>query len=348
MQITLFTLLMSVLWSSALAAFNYFCRKKQYFIRQLGIINIIVLYLFSTLRMVVPYKFTFTKVIHSGGAFSDLGTDIYPSFMSIAAIIWAAGSAVLIARFICRYVKAVKEFSTYGIREDEQCRRIFHQVLNESKKQIQVNIRHSAYINIPMGVGIFAKSIILPKEEYSDSELYYILKHEYTHFQNRDLIIKILVHIYRCIFWWNPAVYLSEKELARILEIRCDLDVTGNMENLDKARYLSTIVTMLKNAGAKRAENEFCGVTALVTGNHEPEIIERFRIVSAGYVRKKRNILFSGAWIFIFGLLIFISSSFVVQAEYTASANGTVTETETDNSYSVKCIDNTYYVYFHK
>lgn len=89
------------------------------------------------------------------------------------------------------------------------------------------------------------------------------------------------------------------------MEIRCDLDVTGNMENRDKARYLSTIVTMLKNAGAKRAENEFCGVTALVTGNHEPEIIERFRIVA-------------------------------------------VTETETDNSYSVKCIDNTYYVYFHK
>ena len=31
MQITLFSLFMSVLWSSVLAAFNYFCRKKHFF-----------------------------------------------------------------------------------------------------------------------------------------------------------------------------------------------------------------------------------------------------------------------------------------------------------------------------
>ena len=72
MQITLFSLFMSVLWSSVLAAFNYFCRKKHFFIRQLGMTNVLFLYLFSIVRMLVPYKFSFTRVIPSQGAISDV------------------------------------------------------------------------------------------------------------------------------------------------------------------------------------------------------------------------------------------------------------------------------------
>lgn len=267
MRITLFTLLTSVLWSSALAVFNYFCRKKQIFLRQIGMINLIVLYLFSVMRMALPVDFAFTKTIRAEGVLSNLCADAYPSLLPMALMIWAVVSAVLLIRLMRQYWKAMKEFSAYNIREDEQCNRIFRQISDESKKCIRVHIRQSSFINIPMGVGIFRKSIILPMEEYSDSELYYILRHEYTHFQNRDLIIKILIHIYRCIFWWNPAIYLLEKNLARILEIRCDLDVTGSMESRNRAEYLTTIVTMLKHAGTGSSENSFCGMTALIKGS---------------------------------------------------------------------------------
>lgn len=357
MQITLYSILMSVIWSSILAVFNYFCRKKQFFIRQLGITNLLVLYLFSVVRMIVPYHFSFAKVIHSEGVLADLYKSAYVekigtthmSWLSIFAIIWAAVSAVLITRFICQYMKAMKEVSAYEICEDEQCKRVFRQVLDKSKRQMRINIRKSVYVNIPMGVGIFKKTIILPRESYSDSELYYILRHEYTHFQNRDLMIKILMHIYRCIFWWNPAVYLLERDLAQILEIKCDLDVTDHMENRNKAEYLSTIVTMLKNAEAKRDEKVFYGTTALVSRSYESEIIERFKIVSASYGNKK-SAVFTGSWFLIFGMLSFISYSFVIQPDAKALANRTVTEslseTAAGNAYSIMCVDGTYYVYF--
>lgn len=343
MRITLFTLLTSVLWSGALAVFNYFCRKKQIFLRQIGMINGIVLYLFSVMRMALPFDFTFTKTIHAERVLSNLCADACPSLLPMATVIWAVVSVVLLTRFMHQYRKAVKEFSAYSIREDEQCNRIFHRISDESKRCIRVRIRQSSFIHIPMGIGIFRKSILLPMEEYSDSELYYILRHEYTHFQNRDLIIKILIHIYRCIFWWNPVIYLLEKNLARILEIRCDLDVTGSMENRDRAEYLTTIVTMLKHAGTGSSENAFCGMTALLKGNCEREIIERFQIVSAGY-HKKKNMLCAGSWVLVFGLLLFLSCSYAVQTEYKAPASGNAAQT--DNMYRVKCIDKTYYVYF--
>lgn len=359
MQITLYSLLMSVIWSSALAAFTYFCRKKQYFIRQLGITNLLLLYLFSIIRMMVPYKFSFTKVIRSEGAFSDFCGSVYQnkigttriSFMSAFVVIWVVVSAVLVLRFICQYVKVMKEVSTYSICEDEQCMRIFQQILNKSRREIRVTVRQSADVNIPMGIGIFRKSIILPKKTYSDLELYYILKHEYTHFQNRDLMIKVLIHMYRCIFWWNPAVYLLERDLSQILEIKCDLDVTDNMGRRDKAEYLTTIVIMLKNAEAKRAEKAFYGTTALVSGSYESDIVERFKIVSASCGTKRKSAVFTGGWFLIFGMLSVISYSFVIQPDSEVLAGGNVAESgiseaAAGNSYSIMCVDGTYYVYF--
>lgn len=355
MQITLFSLFMSVIWSSVLAAFNYFCRKKHYFIRQLGITNILFLYLFSIVRMLVPYKFSFTRVIPSKGAFSDLCKGAYAnnigtariSPLSMLAIAWAIVSAALLVRFLIQYMKAMHEFSVYRICEDEQCQRVFQRVLNHSSKQMKVRIRSSASVSIPMGAGVFRKSIILPEETYTDSELYYILRHEYTHFQNRDLVLKILIHIYWCIFWWNPAIYVLKRDFAQILEIKCDLDVTDNMANKEKAGYLTTIVTLLKNAEIKREQKLFYGTTALVARNYESEIIERFKIVSASAGFKRRNLIFTGSWFLVFGMLIILSYSFVIQPDYgTPESGGAAGGQAVDRPYYIECIDDTYYVHF--
>ena len=358
MQVTLFSLLMSVVWSSVLAAFNYLCRKKHFFIRQLGITNLLFLYLFSIVRMLVPYEFSFTRQIPSSEIFSGLYKDadlneIGTSQISVLpalAVVWALVSVALMIRFVWQYARAMAEFSTYSVRDDEQCQRVFNRVLNASAKQMKITIRRSARISIPMGAGIFRKSILLPDAEYSDSQLYFILRHEYTHFQNRDLLMKAFIHIYWCIFGWNPAIYLLKRDFAQVLEIKCDLDVTEHMGNAKKAEYLTTIVTMLKHAEAKRQAKAFYGTTALVSKNYESEILERFKIVSGSRGHKRRNLIFTGSWFLVFGMLIFASYSFVIRPDYEISAGGSEKGSQVPepagNSYRIKCVDGTYYVYF--
>ena len=310
--------------------------------------------------MVIPYKFSFTRVIPPSGALnhfyreasvSKIGAaQISP--MDVLAAAWLTVSAALMIRFIFRYRKAMKEVASYAVCENEQCKRVYNRVLNKSRREISITIRRSSHVTIPMGVGIFRKSIILPEETYSDSELYYILRHEYTHFQNRDLVIKIFVHIYGCIFWWNPVVHLLKRDLSQILEIKCDLDVTDKLKSRDKAEYLTTIVKMLKNAEAKRQEKIFCGATAFVTRNSESEVVERFRIVSAGNISRRKGRVFSGACFLVFGLFLFLSYSFVIQPDYEAAAKQGVTEdaskTGAGNAYHIKHSDDTYYVYFNE
>lgn len=338
MKITLFSLFMSVMWSSALILVIHFVRKKPLFIRKFGAKNLLLLYLFSIVRMMIPYEFSFARVLPAEGIFYDFRESVevnkagavQPWLVTVLAAVWFMVSAVLILKFICQYTKAVRKILADDICEEEQCVRIFRQILNESENEMGIAVRRSGHVRIPMGIGIFQKTILLPQEDYDDSQLYYILRHEYTHFKNRDLLIKIFVHIFCCVYWWNPVVYLMKKDLAQILEIKCDIDVTDSMKDSDKVKYLTTIVSVLKNAGVRKREETFYGATALIAGSCEPETVERFKIVSDSRTSGDKNVFYTMSCFFGFILILFLSYSVAIHPGYKAPGISPVTEIESE------------------
>jgi len=112
MQITFFSFFISVIWSSVLVIITFLCRKKHFFIKQFGIVSLLLLYLFCGVRMVVPFEFSFTKVLAFKGIFSDIYKNIglrkiepfNISILTILFAIWLIISAVLITRFVYQYL----------------------------------------------------------------------------------------------------------------------------------------------------------------------------------------------------------------------------------------------------
>lgn len=357
MQITFFSCLTSIVWSSILIIAIYLCRKIRFLIFQFGVTSLVLLYLFCVIRMVLPLDFTFTRGFPSGGILNviygrividKIGTSNI-SVLSVLVFLWLAVSLVLIVRFAHRYYMIMRKISTYAFRKDEQCKRVFLNVISDSKKQMKINVRYSRELNVPMGIGVFDKSIVLPDEIYSDKELYCILMHEYTHFLNRDLLVKMLIHIFCCIFWWNPIVYLLMKDLSQTLEIKCDLCVTEQMDNKGKADYLTTIITILKKANAAEKTLMLYSTTEFVSKDCESEIIERFKIVSEGNNVRSKNKILTAICILSFLSIFVFSYSFVVQPCYEAPKNEIETEPGTremrsDNTYIIKDKDGCYTV----
>lgn len=355
MQITCFSFFTAVLWSSVLVAFTCFCRKKRFFIRQFGVESLLLLYFLCFIRMAVPLEFRFTKALES----SDIVNDVYRSIqvdkigrsdfsiMAVFQSIWIIVSIGLLIRFAWQYVKEIKEVSLYHVREDAQCKDVLRQILNNHKKQLKIQVRCHGDISTPMGIGIFRKSILLPDEDYTDQELYYILSHEYAHFLNNDLSIKILIHILCCIFWWNPIVYLLKKNLNQTLEIRCDLYVTENMDKEGKADYLSTIVSVMKKARIKRKSAKlYYGTASFVTKNYESEIVERFKFVSENQKLRSKNKVFASICFLVLLAILVFSYSFVIHPYFKTPIEEIETDGTTriwiDNSYIVKNEDGTY------
>lgn len=357
MKITFFSFMIAVFWSSILTVIIYFCRKKHMIDRSFGVSSLSLLYLFCIVRMLFPIDFTFTRGIPLEGIISDFYKAVYLekivlgpiriSALSIGIGIWFTVSAGLLMHFYYQYYRALKEVGGYNKWADKQCKPIFLKVQEHYSRKLRIDILRSGDINIPMGVGIWKRRIILPEEDYTDTELYYILLHEYTHFQNRDVLVKMLVYIFSCVFWWNPVIYLLRKDLDRTLEIKCDLHVTQNLTNEHKADYLTVIVSTLKRVNHKKMKNALHGTVALAENTIKNEMLERFQMVSANHGIRNKSRRFTVGWIGVFMTVLVLSYSFVIQPKYEAPVNeieqGTGKyEITSESTYILENADGTY------
>lgn len=133
----------------------------------------------------------------------------------------------------------------------------------------------------PLLAGIFKPSLYLPSAEYSMDELDFIFRHELCHYKRRDIWLKILILVVRCVYWFNPALWLMRKEAEKDLEFACDESV---MQNRDKESRILYNRLLLRTAGG--APGKLSGVsTGLNDGSGSLE--RRIHNVMEMKMRKK-------------------------------------------------------------
>lgn len=291
MQITLCSFLASIFWSTLLIAGMYFLRRRYCIQNGFSLWAILVLYLLSMARAFFPAEIS--QVIVLGDKYlyawfyvpfrNLLKTHLIERFgfpLSVGhalLMLWAGISVLLLIRHFFCYHKACVQIRKYASMCHTQTYTVFESVQNRFAKPQKVSLYTMPNIEVPFGVGLFHKSILLPQNTYTDEELYYILLHEYTHFQNHDILIKFMVSIFCCIFWWNPIVYLLRADLEQMLEIKCDTTVVRNMKKPEKAAYLRTIVMAMRNISPSKPT---CYTsTTFIHSNETRNIKERFQAV---------------------------------------------------------------------
>ena len=297
-----------VFWSGILIGITCWMRKKRFFIRGFGIWSIVCVYLFSMLRMLLPLNFDFTVGIQVRGLFSDIFYsicihkyrvgDYYVTIFEGLMLVWAVGALFFLLRFSFQYwdaCKTLRDKEKGTEAESVQYKKILQDIYELKGKRREITVVKSGQIHMPIGIGIFKRRVLLPSLDYTEQELYYILLHEYTHFLNGDLLIKMAVHIFCCIFWWNPAAYLLRKDLEQSLEIKCDLCITEKFSAGEAANYLEAILKTLKSVGEKD-ELDLKSKVALC-GKKESAITERFQYVFKNVKNKGESKKAVAAWI---------------------------------------------------
>ena len=356
MNVSVFSLLMSVLWSSLIILVAHLLRRKAFFLRRVGAPVLVVFYLLSVGRMVLPVEFPFSREVPLRSWFStavqavcieehQLG-DFGWTWAQVACVCWAAVGIILLLWFSFRYWRAVRRM-TQSLARDPLAEEILQSIRKESKRSLKVQVFRTERASTPMGVGIFRRKIILPCGEIPAQELEYILRHEYTHFLHGDLWVKLLTQVYCCLFWWNPLVYLLRRDLPQILEIRCDMAVTKDYTVSQKAEYLQTIVNSLKRMGKERdTSRQFLVSARLLASEDSLSLVERFRLISGGQEPRRLMTasLVTGAL-----CLLFVSYLFIFQSAYDPPEDDLVADdfllilnSDFDNAYLLRHDDGTY------
>jgi beta-lactamase regulating signal transducer with metallopeptidase domain len=168
------------------------------------------------------------------------------TLVSFAGSVWIAGvAAFTIYQFYCYSMmrRRLLRWSTPVTREEIW--RIAYRAARD------VGLRHSPYIVIcrtagtPLVTGLIQPIVILPDEDYNDSELYDILLHEMTHAKRGDVWYKMLLVAAKTVYWFNPLVYWMTREAVQDVELSCDDRVLHGRDRSGRSAYGTTIVNSL-------------------------------------------------------------------------------------------------------
>lgn len=111
----------------------------------------------------------------------------------------------------------------------------------------RVDLSNNPLIASPMMIGFFRPSIVLPVGEMEDKELSYVFVHELIHYKQKDMFYKWLVQIVVCAHWFNPFVYLLEREVNKSCELSCDEKVLSVIDDKARREYGDTLISFLKS-----------------------------------------------------------------------------------------------------
>ena len=146
----------------------------------------------------------------------------------------------------------------------------------------------SAEVQGPMLTGFLKPVILLPERIYGEQELLLILRHELMHYKHYDLWYKLVLLLANAVHWFNPLVWLMNRQAGRDLEQVCDDAVVAGQDMDYRKAYSMTILnTMASQRGialstylSKEAQNtkkRFAGIL-------QPKQYKKGVIVLAGVI----------------------------------------------------------------
>ena len=326
MHITLFSFVTAVLLSSLLIVALYLSRKSVKTIQMLNFGYLACLYLFCLGRMVFSIELPFTVAVNApslmnpvfnfqGTGISILGKSL--SVLEVLLILWAVGAAFLLTRFFIRYHQGKKVVDKIPKQENQAIQEVLNELQRENAHHYQIQVLCCQGLSTPCGIGLLRRQILLPSQEYTEEELFHILCHELQHFQTHDLLVKWMIRVFQCLFWWNPLVYLLGKDLDQVLEIKCDLAVVKNYSKKETVAYMRIIKNQLKRA-MEMQETVPVGSASLIGNFAMSNVEERFSYIAASLKPTERKELPKPVFAVLFAALIMASYSFVLQSSYEA------------------------------
>ena len=355
-MLSLYSLKWTFLISCPIILLIFILRRRSDYLNRYGVTFILILYIFCTVRMLIPVEFPeHQKIIRDPYLFSYImkvyarSEDISKKIViTVVFGIWIIG---IIVSFLIHRAKlkrargAVKHWISSGGSREEQ-------ILKKIDSNCDIRVRYSDVVIEPFIDNIFHPTIYLPKKECNDKELEFILMHEYLHWKRKDLWKKNFLLAMNIIFWWNPLAYLLRSDLNQIIELNCDNTMAEKYGELEVLDYLDTLTYMAGGRRKNFEESRADGLGFIKEMDMHP-VKQRFKYVMFRQENKKTR---KRANIFItcFCMIWLVSSYyFILQPDYAKPEKGMYEKNtpfiaDEKNSYLEEQNDGDYIFYYGK
>lgn len=163
----------------------------------------------------------------------------------ILCILWGIGIFIMIVLMI----KSMLRFNTIKKSalplQNPAVRRLYYDCLDEMHITKPIPVYSTAFLSSPIIVGLFRPCIYLPIHlisDYSTNDIRYMLMHELAHYKYKDALANYFMNIMGVLYWFNPLVWYSLKEMKNDREVACDTSVLKLLHEDAYKDYGNTLI----------------------------------------------------------------------------------------------------------
>ena len=363
MSISVFSCFMAFIWSSAFVIASAILQRRKPIIIYMEFLPLLLIPILSVVRLFISIELPYTNVIHSKTVFPkimillsmklfDFGIHTIHVY-TLLIFIWIFGIIFFWLKISLHYVRFRKHILLEQEMLDNRVYSLVEEIYKRDRKPIAgLKIVQTAYVYSPMIIGFFKPIMCLPCIQFSNSELEYILRHEFTHYIHKDLWIKFLFTLICSIYWWNPFIHILRRDADHLLELKSDLSLAKKLTEEARTQYLETLLKIAKSLPSKKFENRTHNISSIgigfLTFGYGRKIKQRFQLVNS-YKPMTVSQKIKNVCVCIFVLLAFTASFlFVVQprTERPPDFNGSSMFTiNMDDAYLIDNKDGSYSLY---
>lgn len=160
-------------------------------------------------------------------------------------VIWGIGIFLMIL-LICRSLKRLRTIEQSALPlQNKQVKVIFQNCIAESGIKKEIPVYSTAFLKSPVTVGFIKPHIYIPIHLISDlhqADMRFMILHELQHYRYKDALIGHIMNLIGILYWFNPLIWYSLKEMRCDREIACDCSVLQLLNETDYEAYGNTLI----------------------------------------------------------------------------------------------------------
>ena len=163
----------------------------------------------------------------------------------ILCILWCIGIFIMIM-LIIKSMLCFNNIKNSALPlQNPAVRRLYHDCLDEMHIAKSIPVYSTAFLKSPVIAGLFKPCIYLPIHlisDYNANDIRYMLMHELAHYKYKDALANYFMNIIGILYWFNPLVWYSLKEMKNDREIACDTSVLKLLDENAYEDYGNTLI----------------------------------------------------------------------------------------------------------
>ncbi len=202
--------------------------------------------------------------------------------LDIIAYLWGAGVALFLSvHLLCYWHYKHKLIENALPIEEDRILRQICRLSGELRIKPAIRVVRNFSAESPMMIGFLKPVLVLPDNNCSEEEMFFILKHELIHYKHHDIYFKLLFVTVNAIHWFNPLVYIMQKEAVVDMELYCDEGVIRQTDITERKAYTEALFSTMGRQYKKG--------TALTTQFYAGKKIMKKRFKNILFKSNKKN-----------------------------------------------------------